>query len=58
MSAQVFNSHATLTFNEGQGHSNWYQNIEFTSFYLHTKFERNWSVIVQMDANIQHTEIT
>ena len=43
----------TVTLNEDQGHPNWYQNAEFSSLYPHTKFERNWSVNVWMQANVK-----
>ena len=29
---------------ESQGHSNWYQSLEFIAVHDHTKFERNLSV--------------
>ena len=29
-----------VTLNEGQGHSNWYQNVAFSHVYLQTEFER------------------
>ena len=44
-----FISHATVTLNEGQHQSSWCQNVVFSGLYYHTKFERNWSVNVQMD---------
>ena len=42
-----------LTLNgEGQSHSNWYQIVQFSGVYHHTKFERKQSVYVQMQAII------
>ena len=39
-----------MTLIECQGHPNWYQNVRVRKFY-HTKFERNQSVNVQMQAS-------
>ena len=36
-----------MTWNEGQGHSNWYQTIALSGVYYHTIFERNLLVNVQ-----------
>ena len=49
---KVFISHTTVTINEVQGHPNLYQNVELSSPYHHTKFERNWSVNVWIQANV------
>ena len=35
-------SHTSMTLNEGQGHQNCYQSIQFTAVYHYAKFERNW----------------
>ena len=34
-------SHTTLTLNDCQGYSNWYQHAECNGVCLHIKFERN-----------------
>ena len=39
-------SHTTVTFDEGQGHPNRYQNVEFSGPYYHIKIERNRSVSI------------
>ena len=44
--------HIIVTSTEGQSHSNWYQTIHFCGIHHHTKLKRNWSVNVQMQANI------
>ena len=44
-------SHTTTTLNEGTGHSNCYQYIQFSGVYHQTKFERNRPVNVPMQAN-------
>ena len=31
----------TVVLNEGQGHSNWYQTVEISGLYHHSKFERS-----------------
>ena len=31
----------TVTLNEGQGHPNWYQNVDFSDWYHHIKFGKN-----------------
>ena len=51
-------SYTTVTLHEGQRHPKWYQNVELSSLYHHTKFERNQSVNVWIQANIPiHDEI-
>ena len=45
MDADVLISHTTLTLNKGQGHLNWYKNVELSGHY-HAKLERDWSVNV------------
>ena len=45
--------HTTVTLNASQGHLSWYQNVEHSVLYHHTKFERNWSVNVWKQANIK-----
>ena len=45
-------SHITVTLNEGQCHPKWYQNVKLRGLYHHTKFERNWSVNLWIQANI------
>ena len=47
MSAEVLDSNKSVTLNEGQGHSIWNQNTEFTIFYHYTKFER---IVQQLSA--------
>ena len=42
----------TVTLNEGQGHLNWYQNVELSGLYHHTYFERNRLANVWIQANI------
>ena len=42
---QLFRKSVTL--NVVQGNSNWYQTVEFSSIYHHTKFERNWFISVR-----------
>ena len=42
----------TVTLNEEQVHSHWYQTIQFSGIYHHTKFERNRPVNGRMQANI------
>ena len=44
--------HNTVILNEGQGHSNQYQNVEFSILYHHTHLEQNWFVNVQTQANV------
>ena len=39
-------SQTVVAFNEGQGHPNWYQNVELSDLYHHTKLERNKSINV------------
>ena len=46
-------SHTTVTLNEGQGNQNWYQNVELSSLYHYTKFERNLSIDVWIQANVK-----
>ena len=41
----------TVTLVKGQGHPNWYQNVELSGPYHHAKFERNWCVNVLIEAN-------
>ena len=48
-----FISHTTVTVKEGQGHQNWYQNVELSSLHHHTMFERNQCVNVWTKANIK-----
>ena len=50
MSTGVFAFSYTVTLNEGQGHSNWYQTIECNDVYHHTNCERNRSRNSQMQA--------
>ena len=40
MATEIFDSQTTVTLNEGQGHANWYQNVEFSGLYHHHKFEK------------------
>ena len=40
-----------VALNERQRHANWYQNVELSGLYHHTKFERNQSVSVWTQAN-------
>ena len=42
----------TVNLNEGKGHPNWYQNVDLSGLYHHTKFERNQSVNV-WQANVK-----
>ena len=42
-----------MTLNEGQSHPNWYENVELSGLYHHTKFERNQSVNVWKQANMK-----
>ena len=51
MSIEVLLPHITVTLNEGQGLTNWYQTTQFSSVYHHTKFERNQSVNIRMQGN-------
>ena len=44
----------TVTLSEGQGHSHWYQNVEFTHAYHHTTFEWNQFTSVQTQVNLEH----
>ena len=37
MDTKFFISQAPVTLNEGQGHPNWYQNVEHSGFYHHAK---------------------
>ena len=46
-------SYTIVTLNEGQGHPNWYQNVELSDIYHHTKFERNGSMNVWLQANVK-----
>ena len=46
-------SYTTPNLIEGQGHPNWYQNVELGGLYHHTKFERSQSVNVSIQANIK-----
>ena len=50
---KFFISHTTVTLNDGQGHTNWYQNAEPSSLYHHTKFQRYRSVNVSIPANVK-----
>ena len=50
---EVFISYITATLAEGQVHLSWYQNIDLSSLYHHTKFERNRSVYVWKQANVK-----
>ena len=45
-------SQKTVTLNKSQGHQNWYQNVELSGTYHHTKFEKNRSVFVWIQANV------
>ena len=37
--------HKPVTLSQGQGNSNWYQNVEFSHvLYHYSKFERNWLI--------------
>ena len=45
-------SHAPMTLNKGQGHSNWYQTMHLSGVYHQTKFEINQFVDVGMHTNI------
>ena len=53
MDTKVLTSNTAVTFNEGHGHPNSYQNVEHSSLYHHTKLERNWSVNVSIKANVE-----
>ena len=53
MDTEVFAFHTNITLTEGQCHLNLYQNVECSDVCQDTKFERNQSAIVQMQANIQ-----
>ena len=46
-------AHTTVALNGSQGHLNWYKIIQFSVVYHLTKFERNWSVNVQMQASVK-----
>ena len=46
------NSHTTVTFDEDQSHPNLYQTVEVSGLYHHTKFERNQSANVWIQANV------
>ena len=46
VSKEIFGFHTTVTLNEGQGHSNSYQNEQFHGLYYYTNFERNQSLDV------------
>ena len=48
-----FISDANVTLNQGQGHPNWYEKIELSIPYHHTKFEISQSVNVWKQANIK-----
>ena len=50
-------SHKTLTSNEGQGHSNWHQNIDFRSLCHHTNLKRNWQVNVWIQTNVDNVKV-
>ena len=54
---KFFIFHTTVTLNEGQGHPNWYQNVQLTSLYHQIKFKRNRSVNVWIQANIKRNHI-
>ena len=47
-------SHITVTLDEGQSHSNWYQNVDVNDLYHQTKSEKSQFVLVdvQTQANI------
>ena len=48
MSAEGFFHHISLTLNEGQGHSNWYQNVEFSRVYHRTKIDRKYLLMSKL----------
>ena len=41
-----------LYYKHCEGHQNWYKNLEISNLYHHTKFERNRSANVWMQANV------
>ena len=43
----------TVTLSEGQGHLNWYQNVQFSGLYNPAKFQRNCSVNDQIQDNVK-----
>ena len=45
-------SQTTVILNESQGHPNWHQNVELCDLYDHTKFQRNRSVNVRIQASV------
>ena len=45
-------SHTTVASHDGQYHPNWYQILSLEISYHHTKFERNYFLNAQMQANI------
>ena len=49
---KFFISNTTVTVNEGQGHPNWCQNLEFWGFYNRTMITQNCSENVCIQANI------
>ena len=49
---EFFISHASVTLNESQCQLNLYQNVDLNSFYHHNKFERNQSLNVWTQANV------
>ena len=44
--------HNLVTLKEGHGLSNWYQAVDVSHVYHHNKFERNWYISIQMQANV------
>ena len=42
-----------MTLNEGQGHYTWYQTIQFSKVYQHSKFERNQLMSIQAKPDLK-----
>ena len=38
----------TVTLNEGEGHLDWYEHVEFNSPYYDAKYDKNWSINVRI----------
>ena len=51
LAQQFLLSHTFVTFNQGEGRIDYYQNVEFISIYGHTKFEPNQFINIQMYGN-------
>ena len=52
MDTEILISHTTVTLNKGQGHPNWYKNVEFSGLYSYTKLEKHGLVNVWIQANV------